>query len=102
MTFMLFAAQLLANLHATSVVTSAAHEAARSVAGSGDPAEESLRRRLGGHGAGASLDWSRGNIDEVVLQVSVESPSILPPALAGRPLDEVIERTVHVRREVWR
>ncbi len=113
--FMLLAVQLLADLYATSVLTSAAHDAASTVAGAasnpGDPAtqlaaraeaEARLRQSLGASGDEAVVDWAASDADEVVLTASIPSPSVLPGALRGGNGDDRIERTVHVRRERWR
>ena len=106
---LLFAAQLLLNLYATSTVTAAAFDAARVVAGEdGGPdaqpeAERQARALLGRVGERARFSWSyvdtdgRPGADHVALRVQAESPSRLLPLL---PLPyDVVDRTVTVRVE---
>ncbi len=109
---LLFAVQLLMALYTTSVVTSAAHEAARVAASGavnqGDPAavmtarargETRLRQLLGKFGDRVSLDWSSSTQNYVVLRVSADPPRFLLPDLgSGHALGHV-DRTVRVRVE---
>jgi len=104
-----FAAQLLVSLHARTVVSSVAFDAARSVATgtdhAGEPervdiseAEDTARRLLGRVGDRASFSWE---VDRDVVRLRVRAPvprlSILPlPGLVG--LSEV-DRTIAVRTE---
>jgi len=100
-----FAVQLLTNLYATSVVTSATYDAARRAATHGhvptlaelDEAETHARSLLGAYGARASFDWSGSDADVVRLHVAVTNPRFVPLVpLVG--FDE-IDRTVSVRIE---
>ena len=106
--FLLLAVQLAYNLYATTMVTSAANDAARRVAGAAqadDPdadveAEAWVRELLGSYG--------RENVEEVsvrldqrhvVLRVVAKNPGFLPPVIR-RPLGfDRIDRTVRVRIE---
>lgn len=110
--FLLFAAQLLVNLSATSMVTSAAYEGARLAAGrgvaQGDVAaqqearrrgEERVRALLGRFGDRVRFDWSGSTGDVVVLRVQAEPPSVLLPALPAELGFDRIDRSVQVRVE---
>jgi hypothetical protein len=104
---LLFAVQVLFNLHATSVVTSVAYDAARKVAGAdGGPgaipqAEAAARQALGEYSERVTFEWATD--DEVVaLRVRAENPSFLLPALAGPVAFGEIDRTVRVRVERFR
>jgi Flp pilus assembly protein TadG len=106
-----FAVQLLVNLYATSAVTAAAHDAARSVAAGrvdhDEPAavaaavsagEARARDLLGRAGDRVSFSWEVG-ADQVRLRVAAEHP-----ALAVGPVARVfgwnrVERDVVVRVE---
>jgi hypothetical protein len=110
--FLMFATQLLMNLHTTSMVTSAAHEAARSVAGSGHGApgsataqaagEQRARLLLGQFGQRVEFDWSATTADEVVLRVRADTLRFTLPGLpAALGFDEV-DRTVRARVETVR
>jgi hypothetical protein len=108
---LLFAAQVLLNLYAASVVTAAAFDAARIVAGAeGGPdrqhdAEQYARSLLGGYGQDASFAWSRvdtegdGVADRVELRIVAPSPTTLLPGMAGRLPFQTVDRTVRVRIE---
>lgn len=111
---MLFAVQLLVNLYATSVVTSATYEGARQVAGSRvdhtDPAalddsharaEARVRDLLGAAGNNASFDWSQSTPDTVALRVRADPPRFGWPGLRGRIGFDHIDRTVRIRVERW-
>lgn len=100
-----FAVQLLTNLYATSVVTSATDDAARRAATHGHPpspteladAEEAARALLGRYGQGATFDWGASDADVIRLRVEIRNPRFVPLIpLVG--LDE-IDRTVTVRIE---
>ena len=106
--FLLFAVQLLANLYSTSVVTSAAHEAARMVATDprplGDPAqlaraEAHARQLLGRYGDRAALEWDLSDPEVVGLRVVVDNPRFLFAALDGALGFDTVDRTVRVRVE---
>jgi len=99
---LLFAVQLVLNLYATSVVTAAAFDGARIVAGSdGGPAAEAdaeahVRELLDGHEL--DLTWEYRD-DVVALTVETDHPTAL---LGGMRLPyQHISRTVEVRREVF-
>ena len=112
---LLFAVQLLMALYTTTVVTSAAHEAAR-VAARGavdqrDPVavatarargEARLRQLLGGVGDRATLDWSSSTQDSVALRVRADAPRFLLPGLGGLDTIRHVDRTVRVRVEQLR
>ena len=106
---LLFAVQVLYNLYATSVVTAAAYDAARVVAGAaarGDPREAEqqgkarFRQLLGRYGTDQveTLDFSESTDDVVVLHVRSRNPSLLLGRV-GRTAFGVIDRRVRVRVE---
>ena len=99
---LLFAVQLVLNLYATSVVTAAAFDGARIVAGSdGGPeaevdAEAHVRSLLDGHDLDLSWSYDGG---VVALTVETEHPTSL---FGGMPLPyQRISRTVEVRMEAF-
>ena len=106
--FLFFAVQLLFNLYATSVVTSATYDAARRVATVGhratqadiDKSERAARDALGGYAPRVTFEWDVTSDPTVVrLHVKATNPRFLGPSidtLVG--LDE-IDRTVVVRVE---
>jgi hypothetical protein len=111
---LLFAAQLIFNLYATSVVNAAGMDAARQVA-SGEvdhadsqavdeamaSAEARARSLLGEYGDHVRFTWTVDD-ERVSLRLQVERTKILPTAVAsGVGLDE-IDRTVTVRTERFR
>jgi hypothetical protein len=99
LSFLLFAAQLVLSLYATSVVTAVAYDAAKTVAGADAGATEAAqreatltaRRSLGRLGDQAELHWARQG-DDVVLRVRAPRASLLGD----------VERTVRVRVETVR
>jgi hypothetical protein len=106
--------QLLVNLYATSLVTSAAHEGALLVA-TGDEAdgvgaqrretahaERRVRELLGDMGDDAALEWGRTPSDEVTLRVRVRTPRFLLPGLQTSLGFDEVDRTVQVRSEKLR
>jgi Flp pilus assembly protein TadG len=108
---MLFAVQTLVGLYTRSVVTDAAHEGARRVAGArveqGDPAaqqdariaaEGEVRRLLGRFGDEVTMDWSGSTADTVALRVRATPPGFLWNTLRG-PGAALVDRTVTVRIE---
>jgi hypothetical protein len=108
---MFFAVQLLMQLYTTSLLTSAAHEAADVAAGRGvdhaDPVavanarargEDRARELLGAFGDRVEMDWSASNSDTVVLRVQAETPRFLLGELGARRVD----RTVRARVETVR
>jgi hypothetical protein len=113
--FLLFTVQLLMNLHTTSMVSSAAHEAARTVAqaalvdGEGTVVasarargEQRARTVLGEFGHRVRFDWSASTADTVVLRVRAEALRFTIPGLPARLGFDQVDRTVHVRVESMR
>ena len=111
---LLFAVQTLIALSTRSLVTDAAHEGARMVAGArvdhSDPAavaaarvgaEAEVRGALGRFGDTVELDWSASTADTVALRVRARPPGFLWSALRG-PGAALVDRTVHVRVETLR
>jgi hypothetical protein len=102
---LLFAAQVIVRLYATSALTSAATRAAETVAQSRDPvqsvagAEAAARTQLGTFGATRTrFIWKEVDDRQVVLEVEGDSPTLLPV-----PSDwKAITRTVIVRVESFR
>lgn len=110
---MFAAVQILFNLYATSMVTSAAHEAALAVAGFDAAAdrcaavagaEARFVQQLGDYGrAGhAELVWTCADPDVVTVQVVAQHPTLLPPRLAGLIDLGRLDRTIVVRVEDFR
>ena len=106
--FLFFAAQLLFNLYATSVVTSAANDAARSVATAPtqpatrhqlDAAVEHARSLLGKYRDRAAFEWDLSDPDVVRLHVRAVNPRLLASPLDHLVGFDVIDRTVVVRVE---
>ncbi len=108
---LLFAVQTLVGLYTRSVVTDAAHEGARRVAGArvdqtggvaSDEArvaaEDEVRRLLGRFGDEVSIDWTASTADTVSLRVRARPPGFLWEALRG-PGSALVDRTVTVRVE---
>jgi len=94
-----------------SVVTDAAFERARAVAGArvdhSDPASVTaaqadatglVRRLLGRFGDRVEIDWSGTTAESISLTVRARPPGFLWAALRG-PGAALIDRTVHVRVE---
>ena len=105
MILLLFSAQLLVRLYATSTLTAAASRAAEDVAESPDPrmavpvAMEEARQQLGPFGATRTrFKWLEVDRQQVVLTVRGDSPTLLP--LPGGW--NSITRTVTVRTERFR
>jgi len=108
---MFLAVQLLTNLYATSVVTSAAHEGARIAAGRGvdhssaiavararSRGEQRARHLMGRFGHRVHMDWSGSTTDTVVLRVRADAPRFLLGDLGRHHID----RTVRARVEELR
>ena len=108
---LLFAVQTLVGLYTRSVVTDAAHEGARRVAGARADqtggvasdearvaAEQEVRRLLGRFGDEVSIDWTASTADTVSLRVRARPPGFLWDALRG-PGSALVDRTVTVRVE---
>ena len=104
LTLLLFSAQVLVHLYATSTLTSVASHAAEEVAYSPDPAtevpfaESDARRQMGSLGADATFTWGPLDGSNVVLRVSGRSPSLVP----FLPGWSTITRTMTVRVERFR
>jgi hypothetical protein len=105
MTLLLFSAQVLVRMYATSTLTATATRAAEQVADAPDPltaapqAQVEARQQLGTFGATRTrFDWLEVDNQQVVLEVRGRSPSFLPLP-AGWNL---INRTVTVRTERFR
>lgn len=107
---MLTAVQVLFNLYATSMVTAAAHDAAREVAGfrsSGSrcaaavEAEQEFHRDLGAYGrhGRASLEWTCDDPSTVTVRVRATHPSVLPHRLRGLVGLGRLDRAIEVRVE---
>ena len=106
--FLLLAVQVAYNLYATTMVTSAAHDAARRIAGADmrdDPnaqvvAERWVRELLGSYGREHVRNVTlRTDRQQVVLRIEADNPSLLPPVIR-RPIGlDSIDRTVRVRIE---
>lgn len=102
--FVLVTVQFLVRLYATSVLTSAAYQAAQAVATGGGqqaigPAERAARARMGAFGgAHARFVWREVDGQQVVLEVIDETPAFTPLPAGYRR----IERTVTVRTERFR
>lgn len=93
---LLFAVQVLVGLYATTVVTAAAYDAAKAVAGSDRPsltlAEDTARRHIGRLGDRTTFRWE---VDDDVVALTVRAPR---PTLLPLVADDVV-RTVRVRVE---
>lgn len=109
--FLLLAVQVLVHLYATSAVTAAAYDAARTAASFSarerpatprqvvSEAEERARQVLGRYGGRARFDWSGSDDDSVVVRVHVPNPNLLPASLARAAGMDDVDRTVRVRLE---
>ncbi len=113
MLMMLAAVQILFNLYATSMVTAAAHDAARQVAGFDADAdrcgavagaEAALLRSLGDYSTAGhvTLHWTCNNPDVVRVRVVARHPSVLPARLAGLNSLAMLDRTIEIRTETRR
>ncbi len=102
LTFMLLAVQVLWSLYATSVVTSAAYDAGRTAARSGDAGAGQARfaQAIGGYDADIAIAVPSGE-GTVVVTVSGENPSLLPERFATALPFASIDRTIEIRREVF-
>lgn len=105
---LLFGVQVMVNLYATSVVSSAAYDAARLAAAGGGTteavsgAEARARDVLGRIGDGARFDWSGTGSDEVVVRVQARVPGVLPAIMGGPVAFGQIDRTIRIRVERFR
>jgi Flp pilus assembly protein TadG len=105
MVLLLFSAQVLIHLYATSALTSAATRAAETVAQAPSPdaevgpAEEAARSQLGPFGATrTSFTWLEVDAQQVVLKVTGRTPGFVTFV----PGWQTITRTVTVRTERFR
>lgn len=105
----LFSAQLLTNLHATSALTAVGTDAARRVAAQPAPGEqrlsteeatERLREQLGRFGDRVTVDWSGSDSDTVRLRLRARTARLAP--LGVRLPFTTIDRTITVRVERYR
>ncbi|MDP9389553.1 MAG: hypothetical protein M3Q48_16965 [Actinomycetota bacterium] len=110
---LLFAVQVLVGLYATSVVTAATYDAAKSVAGADlaatplaqADAERTAQAQLGDYGRRVTFEWGKvdedgdGLPDAVLLRARAPRPSFLPQSLLGGVGLGDIQRTVRVRLE---
>jgi len=111
---LLFAAvQIMFNLYATTMVTTAAHEAAMKVAGfdaSSDrcaavpAAEAAFVDSLGQYGrAGhATLTWTCNDPQRVIVRITADHPTMLPKAVAGLFGLSHMSKVIEVRTELKR
>ena len=103
LTLLLFSAQLLVRLYASSAIGSAASHAAEEVAYSPDPAAEvpvaeaDARRQLGSFGNPTRTTFAWGPLDGnvVVLKITGRAPGLVPFDAGWR----IVTRTVIVRVE---
>lgn len=102
---LLFAAQVLVHLYATSALTSAATRAAETVAQTSPPAagvasaEAAARAQLGTFGATrTTFTWKEVDAEQVVLQVTGRTPGFVELV----PGWQKITRTVTIRTERFR
>lgn len=110
---MLAAVQILFNLYANSMVTAAAHDAAREVAGfrasanrcaATVDADAAFDQALGDYGDSgyASLSWVCTDPSVVSVRVIADHPTILPPRMAGLISLGHLDRTITIRVEEFR
>lgn len=116
MLMMLAAVQILFNLYATSMVTAAAHDAAREVAsvdaaddsgnrcGAVAAAEATFTRSLGEYGSAGhvTLQWTCDNPNVVRVRVLAEHPTVLPTRFAALASLASLDRTIEIRTETRR
>ncbi len=104
--FLLFAAQILIHLYATSAVSAAAFDTARLVAAADGidraAAEDRTRQLLGAYGAAVAFDWSGSSREQVVLRVTGPTPARMIQGLAELTGLKTIDRQVRVRVERFR
>lgn len=102
--FLLFAAQILVHLFATSYVNAAAFDAARLASGSAGVTEGVAQQHglsvLGSFASRVSVFAVDIGAEQVTVEVEATSPALLP-ATFGRVIGTAsIDRTVTLRREV--
>jgi Flp pilus assembly protein TadG len=103
--FLLLATHTLLSLYASSVISSTAWDAARSIATTEDVGTKAAARskaegRLDGF-KNVDLDVTE-NADGVVVRVRADRPMFLPAALARSSGLSRLDKTVHARTETWR
>lgn len=105
MVLLMFSAQLLVRLYASSAVASAASHAAEEVAYSPDPtaevpiAESDARKQLGSFGGPrTTFDWESVDQDVIVLKITGHTPALVPFDGGW----STVSRTVTVRVERFR
>ena len=104
--FLLFAAQVLVHLYATSFVNAAAFDAARLASGargvSSAAAQEHGLEVLGSYASRVSTFSVTTGTEQVTVHVQAQSPALLPAAFGRVFGTSSIDRTVVLRREVPR
>lgn len=100
--FLLLAIQLLWSLYATSVVTSAAYDAGRLAARTGDAEAGVARfeRSVGSYEADVTIAVPAGE-GVVVVDVTGANPTLLPDRWARALPFGTIDRSIEIRREVF-
>lgn len=104
--FLLFAAQILVHLFASSFVNAAAFDAARLASGSAGVSEDAASEHglavLGSYSSRVSAFSVDISAEQVNVRVQADSPALLPAAF-GRVLGTAsIDRTISLRRELPR
>ena len=102
--FLLFAAQVLVHLFATSYVNAAAFDAARLASGSAAVSQGAARAHglevLGSYASRVSAFSVSVGPEQVTVHVQAQSPALLPTAFGRVVGVSSIDRTVTLRREV--
>ena len=100
--FLLFAVQVLWSLYATTVVTSAAYDAGRLAARTGDATagEARFESTIGSYDAEVTIIVPVGE-GTVSVAITGENPSMLPDRFARVMPFGTIERTIEIRNEVF-
>lgn len=108
---LLFAVQSAVTLHARSIVTATAYDAAREVAGYSNASSVDARaraharfaQRLGDYGRDhVRLEWlDVHDLDVVRVRVVAHHPSLLPPAFGEALGLRTTDRNIEVRIERW-
>ena len=94
--------QVLWSLYATTVVTSAAYDAGRLAARTGDVSagEARFQSTIGAYDAEVAITVPPG-VGVVTVAVTGENPSMLPDRFARVMPFGTIERTIEIRHEVF-
>jgi hypothetical protein len=100
--FLLLATQLMWSLYATSVVASAAYDAGRTAARSGDAGAglERFESAIGSYDAQVVISVPSGD-GTVTVVVTGANPSLLPDRFARSLPFGTIDRTIEIRNEVF-